>query len=318
MNSMIPNFLVSLLFLIHVKPVMSFDNHETLMSRTTNSSKAGLAWPNGNYVDIDQYLTTGKISWYYTWSPDAISSTEIEFVPMLWGNNSVDDFSSTINDTISSHNVTAVLGMNEPQQSGQSELTPAQGAELWKTYMEPLKSQNIRLGSPAPSSAPSGKIWIQDFLTACNGSCTVDFIALQYLEDFHNTFQRPLWVTEWACQNYNGGSQCSYDDVVLFLNATQSYMDSSDFVERYSYFGAMIDLQGVNEDNALMSSNGQINTLGKQYIGEQAPQTSGSGSADGPYAPGGTSGSPTLNQFLPSVVVGLAIILIITVNEIPR
>ena len=27
-------------------------------------SKAGLAWPNGPYSDIQQYATTGKVSWY--------------------------------------------------------------------------------------------------------------------------------------------------------------------------------------------------------------------------------------------------------------
>ena len=77
--------------------------------------------------------------------------------------------------------------------------------------MQPLKAQGIRLGSPAPSSALSGKTWLQDFLTACGGTCIVDFIALHwyginstqfiiYLQDFHDTFQRPIWVTEWACQ----------------------------------------------------------------------------------------------------------------------
>lgn len=101
--------------------------------------------------------------------------------------------------------------LHRPQQSGQSNLSAQDGANLWKAYLEPLKAQGLRLGSPAPSSAPSGKTWLLDFLTACAGGCTVDFIALhwydinstefiQYLEDFHNTFQRPIWVTEWACQ----------------------------------------------------------------------------------------------------------------------
>ncbi|KAE9408781.1 hypothetical protein BT96DRAFT_807750 [Gymnopus androsaceus JB14] len=303
--------IVLISFLLHVTSVATL----ALSPRTTNSSKAGLAWPNGNSNDISQYLTTGKVSWYYTWSPDAVSSTNIEFAPMLWGNASTNDFTSTINNTISTKNVTAVLAMNEPDNVGQSNLTPQQGAELWTQHLEPLKSQGIRLGSPAPTSAPAGKTWLQNFLTACNNSCTVDFIALHwydinatafidYLEDFHNTFQRNIWVTEWACQNYNGGSQCSQEDVNLFLNATQSYMDSSDFVERYSYFGAMENLQGVNEDNALMSTSGQITALGKQYIGEEAPQNSGSGNADGPYAPGGTSGSYMLEWSLLSLVLG--------------
>lgn len=29
----------------------------------TNTSKAGLAWPNGDGVDLGQYRTTGKVSW---------------------------------------------------------------------------------------------------------------------------------------------------------------------------------------------------------------------------------------------------------------
>ncbi|KAF8070086.1 glycosyl hydrolase catalytic core-domain-containing protein [Lyophyllum atratum] len=264
----------------------------------TNTSKAGLAWPNGNSVDIEQFRGTGKVSWYYSWSPYSIDA-DLEYIPMLWGQKSVDQFTSTINETIARHGVKAVLGMNEPQQTGQSNLTPADGATMWKTYLEPLRAQGIRLGSPAPSSAPSGKIWLQDFFTACDGGCTVDFIALhwydvnatrfiEYVEDFYNTFQRPLWVTEWACQNYNDvDKQCSQDDIVLFLDKTQSFMDNAAYVERYSWFGAMTDMQGVNPGDALMDREGKINALGKQYIGAAPAQTSGSGNADGPNAPGG-------------------------------
>lgn len=105
---------------------------------------------------------------------------------------------------------------------------------MWKSYVEPLKSQGLRLGTPAPSSAPSGKTWIQDWLSVCAGGCNPDFVALRmwlfrvryffkktsvaktnvrkdwydinatqfqlYLEDFHDTFNLPIWVTEWACQ----------------------------------------------------------------------------------------------------------------------
>ncbi|TFK44156.1 hypothetical protein BDQ12DRAFT_593939 [Crucibulum laeve] len=243
----------------------------------TNATKAGLAWPNGDSADIKQY-ESDKISWYYTWSAFS-TDTDLEFVPMLWGPKSVDQFASTIDQTLSSGNVKAVLGMNEPEQQGQSNLSPQDGANMWKEHLEPLRAKNVRLGSPAPSSAPSGKTWLQDFLTACGGGCTVDFIALHwygtnasqfidYMNDYHNTFQRPLWITEWACQNFvDTNAQCSQDDVVLFLNKTQTFLDSSDFVERYAWFGAMKDMQGVNADNRLMDLGGNINDLGRQYIG---------------------------------------------------
>jgi len=244
----------------------------------TNLSKAGLAWPNGPNIDISQFESTGKVSWYYSWSPWSFD-TNLEFVPMLWGQEQIPTFTAMIEETIAYRNVTAVLGMNEPQETGQSYLTPDQGAQMWKAYLEPLRAKGVRLGSPAPSGAPSGITWLQNFFSSCAGGCTVDFIALHwydvnatafqaYLDLFYSTFQRPLWITEWACQNYNNASaQCSESDIVRFLNQTQDFMDKSLFVERYAWFGAMENLQGVNPANALMDSSGKINDLGKQYIG---------------------------------------------------
>lgn len=49
-------------------------------------------------------------------------------------------------------------------------------------------------------------------------------------------------------QNFNvPDQQCSAQDVVDFMNATQAYMDSTDWVERYAWFGAMKDMSGVNQ-----------------------------------------------------------------------
>ena len=31
------------------------------------------------------------------------------------------------------------------------------------------------------------------------------------------------------------------------MNVTQSFMDETDWIERYAWFGAMKDMQGVNE-----------------------------------------------------------------------
>jgi len=248
---------------------------------------------------------------------------------MLWGQRQIGEWTSTINETIRTRKVTHALGPNEPQQGAQSNLTAQQGADLWKTYMQPLKAQGILLGSPAPSSAPSGKTWLQDFLTACNGGCTVDFIALhwyainstefiRYLQDFHDTFQRPIWVTEWACQNFvNPHEQCSQQDVINFMNATQSFMDKTEWVERYAWFGVMKDMQGVNEYDRIMDTNGKINALGLQYIGAVPPSTTSN------YTPGvvnggdggrpgnsiGTGHSPPATPALPSILHSLVVVL---------
>ncbi|KAI0721819.1 glycosyl hydrolase catalytic core-domain-containing protein [Cerioporus squamosus] len=254
-----------------------------------NTSKAGLPWPNGNNIDVGQYLSTGKVQC------PANLPADLEFVPMLWGERQVSQWDSTINETIQSLKVTHVLGFNEPEIAGQANMSPSDGAALWKAHIEPLKAQGMLLGSPAPSGSPTGK----------QMDCTVDFIAvhyydinssgfMEYLTDYHDTFQKPVWVTEWACQNFNDGNeQCSQQDVVDFLNATQEFMDKTDWVERYAWFGAMEDMQGVNTANALMTSQGKINTLGEQYIGAVTPNVSSG------YQPGvvhGGSGSNSTSE----------------------
>ena len=51
---------------------------------------------------------------YYTWSPNLVNA-DLEFVPLLWGTKFLDQFSSTIQSTLSQTRpiITAVLGMNE-------------------------------------------------------------------------------------------------------------------------------------------------------------------------------------------------------------
>lgn len=67
-----------------------------------------------------------------------------------------------------------------PTTAGQSELSPAQAAELWMQYMEPLKQANnsIRLGSPAMANGPAGIPWMQQFMGNCS-SCSVDFTVVR-------------------------------------------------------------------------------------------------------------------------------------------
>ncbi|KAH9921276.1 glycosyl hydrolase catalytic core-domain-containing protein [Amylocystis lapponica] len=294
------------LFLLPFFPRPAAAHTSSDIIRAVNTiTKAGLAWPNGPYVNVNQFESTGKVQWYYTWSPNSVQSS-LEFVPMLWGEDQLSAWQSSVNSTIQSLGITHALGFNEPEQDAQSNLTPADAASLWKAHLEPLKAQGVLLGSPAPSSAPAGKQWLLDWLDACDGGCTVDFVALHwydinstafisYLEDFHNTFQKPLWVTEWACQNYNAANeQCSLQNVVDFMNATQAYMDITTWVERYAWFGAMENMQGVNQADAIMTPSGKINALGEQYIGAVVPNVSTTytpGVVDGGYGSSSSSGT---------------------------
>lgn len=90
-------------------------------------------------------------------------------------------------------------------------------------------------------------------------------------------------------------------------------MDNTEWVERYAWFGAMENLQGVNQesisicqdrcaslltnlqDNALMDSSGRINALGEQYIGALAPNVSSSSTPGVVDGGTGSSTSPSLS-----------------------
>lgn len=182
----------------------------------TNTTKAGLAWPNGNSIDIEQYTSTGKVSWYvdieflecssnifhiqvlhvvtfprnsqYRICPDVLGR-EVDRPMDVNGSENPSKFRTNHNGCFRDERVSRSLPNfrvfdypkihYRPDQNGQSNLTAQEGMDLWGTYMEPLHSMGYRLGSPAPSSAPSGKVWLQAFLAACGANCTVDFIALR-------------------------------------------------------------------------------------------------------------------------------------------
>ncbi|KAF9474707.1 glycoside hydrolase [Pholiota conissans] len=249
---------------------------------TNVTSKAGLAWPNGATVSLTQFEGTGRVTYmvrlYYTWSTYPIDN-DIEFVPMFWGNRSISEWTNTAKRTLAdmTPKVTAVLGMNEPELPSQANLFVDEGVELWKLYVELLRAQGYRLGSPGLSSSSAGKAWLQDFISSCNG-CTVDFISLhwygtnvtlfqKHVEDYYTTFQKPLWVTEWACEDYvHPENICTLQDIITFMNAMQTFLDGAGFVERYAWFGAQKNLTMVDSNNGIMDDNGVINDLGKQYI----------------------------------------------------
>jgi len=218
-----------------------------------------------------------KVAWIYTWSPWNVKAAilaDLDFVPMFWGASSAGDFQNALNDGVFA-NSTCVLAFNEPDNSGQSNMSPGTAVALWRQYIQPLKSRGLRLGAPAVSSAPSGKTWLSQFLQQCSG-CTIDFIPIHwygsdgnafasYVTDIHNSFGKNIWVTEWACVPY-ANPPCDQQSVYNFMGQTTLFLDQQSYVERYSWFGAMRNLGGVPATDALLTSDGQNNTpLGVQY-----------------------------------------------------
>ena len=216
----------------------------------TSTRKGVSAWA---FTGDDQALTDSGASWFYTWSsnPGGMSAPGVGFVPMIWGSGSVT--SSTLTQAEDSTSCGCLLGFNEPDNSGQSNMTPAQALALWPQLM----ATGLQLGSPAVASggATQGG-WLDQFMTgAQTDGYRVNFITLHwygsdfdtsdavsqlqsYIEAVYNTYHLPIWLTEFALISFANGGETypSETQQAAFLTAATAMLDSLPYVQRYAWF----------------------------------------------------------------------------------
>jgi hypothetical protein len=160
----------------------------------TRSAKRGLIYiPNAATPEDNGVWTSfgPALTWYYNYgyvpSP-AISAAGLQFVPMLFGSTTGTVFKDAVTALIKAGtNITYVLGFNEPDgttSTGGSSIAPAVAAETWKREMEPLRQLGVKLGAPAVTGSPNGFVWLTDFMSACNGGCTFDFVTAHWYGNF--------------------------------------------------------------------------------------------------------------------------------------
>jgi len=233
----------------------------------SNSTKRGLAYNDANFAN---YFDTEKINWAYNWgqTSDGLQD-EYEYVPMLWGSKTASTWDKNAQAAIAAGSK-HLLGLNEPDDAGQSNMDAGTAASLWHQYMEPYKCSAL-LGAPAVTNGgpPMGLTWLKGFLGACQG-CTIDFVPIHWYDSATNTAyfksyiqeaytaggQRPLWITEFGFVN------SSEDQINSFLGEILPWLDSLDYVQRYSYFMADSS-QGLLP---LLSSDGKsLSSIGEVY-----------------------------------------------------
>jgi hypothetical protein len=204
----------------------------------------------------------------------------MEFVPMIWGRNG-------LNDSLPG-GAAYVLGFNEPNFTAQANMTPQQAASAWPTVQAKAQAAGIPLVSPAvnfcgSASNPSGcsdpsvtdpYTWLTDFFAACSG-CEVDYVAVHWyncdlpsLQAYIDgdpsgnglagfvQFGKPIWLTEFSCD----GSH-SVADQKAYMQAAIPYLESDPHVYRYSWFSA-----GPIPNAELTNPDGTLTDLGTTYV----------------------------------------------------
>jgi len=134
------------------------------------------------------------------------------------------------------------------------------------------------------ASTPQGVIWLSTFFSQCK-NCTIDFIAAHfygpssslqdYLSQLHSNYSSlPIWLTEF------GFPQESVSDTKSSLNSTIDFLDTSEWIERYAYFGMFREGDGnsyIGQNGAVWDKNGDITEVGKIWLGLNSTPGSQSG-----------------------------------------
>lgn len=257
------------------------------MSLKSSKSKAGISWPVQERTSdpLAQFFQPGsKLSWHYNWNknwdiilPETSPNLSLnaEFVPMIFAPGYFD------NDLKLQEGYTHVLGFNEPDHSDPAVAqlaTPEKAAEEWKKIAA-LRNAKVKLISPAVAGDIN---WLKCFINILPPDARPDYIAVHVysttfeafkakIEEYWNTFNLPIWLTEFAMTSFdpNVPPPTSMQQVHDFMGQATAWLDETDYISRYAWFGACRNgenLHGVHPFNRLMDEQGRITALGHQYI----------------------------------------------------
>ncbi|KAK4686865.1 hypothetical protein P7C73_g3252, partial [Tremellales sp. Uapishka_1] len=124
--------------------------------------------------------------------------------------------------------------------------------------------------------------WLREFFNLLPSEARPDYLNVHVytttFDSFRSTVERywhefglPLVVSEFAMQSFDPNviPPQTQQQVHDFMGQVTKWLDETEYVFKYSWFGAVIDpanLHGVHLHNRLMDEQGEITPLGRQYI----------------------------------------------------
>lgn len=225
---------------------------------------------------VDQ-LNSLKVDWFYSWGPSYPSARPLpDFVPMIWGRNSVRNGSvEKVRVELPRSRAAELLGFNEPDHPGQSDMSVRRAIRLWPQ----LQESGLRLGSPAPIDALGD--WLKEFMERCSTKdLRVDFITihsyrspdpdafLEHVREVHEFYGKPVWITEYAVADWDATrrspSRYSEKEIMSFMEATAIGLREMPFVERFAWKTRAED-DPIMGASALFHDDGSLTRTGELY-----------------------------------------------------
>lgn len=252
-----------------------------------HNHKRGLGWPWNNTAEefhiYDHAIADGRLTWLFNWEMWKPNGTpeRLEYVPQVRTASEIDQVDPELSTLHNTHQLHGFMGFNEPDNTSQANLPVAKAVSLWKQHVLPLKEKEhwqYAQGSPAISNGPNGLPWLEQFVKELGGleAAKIDVIVIHcytldvqelkdHVQKVHQKFNKPIWLTEFACTAFDAASPPSEAHVTNFMKEALKFLDETAFVEKYAWFGAMKTLpDNVGKANSLQH-DGNLSEAGKIY-----------------------------------------------------
>lgn len=190
--------------------------------------------PNAIY-SIPNNAQISRVANWNVWSPKNLND-RIQFVPTIrtpaqlqgqewdWAWNAVGD---------------EIIFLNEAERQP---VSPEDAVQMWRSHMVPLRQQRgKKLIGPSVANDDAGKRWLDRFMSLI-GDQRPDYLglhvydtdgnrAIAYMQSMYQKYRLPLYITEIASTHRN------YVDVLYFTSQVTNWMDDTDYIAKYFFFG---------------------------------------------------------------------------------
>lgn len=231
-----------------------------------------------------------NIGWYYNWGYKSFKElnysnkkfNNTEFVPMIYGDGML-----SIEEMMVSANTQGykyMLSYNEPDLSVEANVSPSTMALRWNDFMK--YKGNMRLGSPAPSTAnvpvESTKWWQPYWNTlSTTAKAETSFIAvhryyeyydkntaqdfLMLIDETYAKYKKPIWVTEFALWRFDKNDAVGCAKAQEFMKIVCKGLNERSYVERYAWFCPNYREKAASSSAIFDYVTGEITPIGKIY-----------------------------------------------------
>ncbi|GAC1543335.1 MAG: glycoside hydrolase family protein [Candidatus Velthaea sp.] len=252
----------------------------------SKSVKRGVAYDFA--VPADLAALAPGVSWWYNWTTtpnaavpaDYTSRYGMDYYPMLWNGNF--DATATVSFLAAHPTIKYILVLNEPNLTGQANLTPSQAAQIWPRYEAVAASAGVKIVGPALTwgTMPGFQdpvVWLDAFYAAYrsanNRDPQIDFLAFHWYDyglsaqlDRLAKYGKPVWVTELA--NWHSKIDGKQIDTLAKQEAQMTDMvatcENRADVFRYAWFTGRVSPDP--HFDSLLGAQGALTELGALYI----------------------------------------------------